>query len=166
MLELFGPLLFGIYINPSSWYKTICSELIILLSKSNMYKPTWSPNFINKLQTRLINPSKTELGKISKNIIQNIVANVKEANYRNLWRNSYVTIEWLRKIKNKSKATFMQLDIIDFCPSISKNILIDSINYALKYIDITIEQYDIISACMWVWEFWCLCGGLRFLTNS
>ena len=59
------------------------------------------PNFINKLQTRLINPSKTELGKISKNIIQNIVTNVREASHCNLWRNSSDTIEWFRKIKKQ-----------------------------------------------------------------
>ena len=56
------------------------------------------------------------------------------------------TIEWFRKIKNKSKATFMQFDIIDFYPSITKNILIDSINYAWKYVDITKEKYEIILA--------------------
>ena len=50
-------------------------------------------------QTRLINPSKVELGQISKNIIKNIVTNVKEANLSNLWRNSCDTIEWFRKIK-------------------------------------------------------------------
>ena len=107
------------------------------------------PNFENKLQTRLINPSKTEIGKISKNIIQNIVTNVKKANHCNLWRNSYNTIEWFRKIKNKSTATFMQFDIIDFFPSITitKNALLDSINYARKYVDITKEQYEIILAC-------------------
>ena len=105
------------------------------------------PNFINKLQTRLINPSKTDLGKISKNIIQNSATNVKEANHSNLWRNSYDTIEWFRKIKNTSKATFRQFDIIDFYPSISKNILIDSINYAQEYVNITKEQYDILLAC-------------------
>ena len=49
--------------------------------------------------------------------------------------------------KNKSKASFIQFDIIDFFPSISKKILIDSINYAREYIDITKEQYDIILAC-------------------
>ena len=105
------------------------------------------PNFENKLQSRLINPSKTELGKVSENIIQNIVTNVKKANYCNLWRNSYDTIEWFRKIKNKSKTTFMQFDIIDFYPSITKNTLIDSINYARKYVEIFEEQYDIILAC-------------------
>ena len=105
------------------------------------------PNFENKLPTRLINPSKTELGRISKFIIQNIVNSVKKANHCNLWENSYETIEWFRRIKNKSKATFIQFDIIDFYPSITKNILIDSINYARKYIDITVEQYEIILAC-------------------
>ena len=105
------------------------------------------PNFENKLQTRLINPSKTELARISKYIIQNIVTNVKEANHSNLWGNSYETIEWFRRIKNKSKTTFMQFDIIDFYPSITKNILIDSINYVRKYADVTNEQYEIILAC-------------------
>ena len=96
---------------------------------------------MNKLQSRLINPSNSELGKVSKNIIQNIVTNVEKAN---LWNNSYDTIEWFKKIK--SKATFTQFDIIDFYPSITKNTLIDSINYARKYVEITEEQYDIILA--------------------
>ena len=41
----------------------------------------------------------------------------------------------------------MQFDIIDFYPSITKIILIDSINYARKYVDVTNEQYEIILAC-------------------
>ena len=96
------------------------------------------------MQSRLINPTKTELGKLSKNIIQNIVTNVKRANY---WENLYDTIKWFRKIKNKSKATFMQFSIIDFYLSIIRNTLIDSINYTRKYVEITEEQYDIILAC-------------------
>ena len=65
----------------------------------------------------------------------------------NLWKNSYDAIEWLKKFKNKSKATFTLFDIIDFYPSIMKNILTDSINYARKYVEITEEQYQIILAC-------------------
>ena len=84
------------------------------------------------MQSRLINPSNTELGKVSKNIIQNIVTNVKKANYSNIWENSNDTFEWFRKIKNKSKAIFMQFDIIDYYPYITKKTLIDSINYARK----------------------------------
>ena len=59
--------------------------------------------------------------------------------------NSYETIEWFRRIKNKSKTIFMQFDILDFYPSITKNIPKDSINYARKYVDVTNEQYEILS---------------------
>ena len=53
------------------------------------------------------------------------------------------TIEWFRNVKNKNKATFIQFDIIDFYPCISKEVLIDSINY----IEIIDEQCQIILAC-------------------
>ena len=72
---------------------------------------------------------------------------MKKANNSNFWKKSYDTIEWFRKIKIKGKVTFMQFDIMDFYPSITKNTLIDSINYARKYLEITEEQYDIILAC-------------------
>ena len=62
-----------------------------------------------------------QFGKVSKNIIQNIVTNLKKANHSNLSRNPFDIFEWFRKIKNKSKASFMQLDIMDFYPSITKN---------------------------------------------
>ena len=68
------------------------------------------PNFENKFQSRLINPSKTELGIISKNIIQNIVLNIQKTTHNNFWKNSTDTVEWFRNIKNKSKATFIQFD--------------------------------------------------------
>ena len=87
------------------------------------------------------------IGKVSKNIIRNIIINVRKTSYSNLWKNSNDTIEWFKKIKNKSKGIFTQFDIIDFYPSITKNILIDSINYAGKYVEITKEQYQIILAC-------------------
>ena len=86
------------------------------------------------------------LGKVTKNIIQNILTNVKKVNLCNLWRNLYDTIEWFKKIKNKSKATYTQFDIIDFYPLITKSTLINSINYAREYVEITEEQYDIILA--------------------
>ena len=59
-----------------------------------------------------------------------MVLNIQKNTYNNLWNNSTDTIEWFRNIKNKSKTTFIQFDIIDFHPSISKEVLIDSINYA------------------------------------
>ena len=71
----------------------------------------------------------------------------KKITHNNLWKDSTDISEWFRNIENKSEATFFQLDIIDFFPSISKEILIDGINNAKKYVEITDEQCQIILAC-------------------
>ena len=55
-----------------------------------------------------------------------------------------IQLNGLEILKNKSKATFIQFDITDFYPSISKEVLVDSINYAENYVEITDEQYQII----------------------
>ena len=49
----------------------------------------------------------------------------------NFWKNS-TDCEWFRNIKNKSSATFIQFNIIDFYPFISLKVLIDCLNYAKK----------------------------------
>ena len=60
------------------------------------------PNSETKLKSMLINPSKTVLGMISKNIIQNIVLSIQKITHNNFWKNSTDTIEWFGNIKNKS----------------------------------------------------------------
>ena len=55
---------------------------------------------------------------------------IQKTTHLNLWKNSSDTIEWFRNIKNKTKTTFIQFDIIEFYPSTTKRVLIDSINYA------------------------------------
>ena len=65
------------------------------------------PNFENKLQSRLINPSKTKLGIISKNIFQNIVFKIqKKTTHYKLWENSTDTIEWFRNVLKKEWSHF------------------------------------------------------------
>ena len=56
---------------------------------------------------------------------------IQKTTHNNLWKNSTDTIEGFRNIKNKNKATFIQFDTIGFYP-ISKEVLIDRINYAKK----------------------------------
>ena len=72
---------------------------------------------------------------------------IQKTIHNNLWKNSTDTTEWFRNIKNKSKATFIQFDMIDFYPSISKKVSIDSSNSAKNYVEITTERYQIILAC-------------------
>ena len=56
------------------------------------------------------------------------------------------TIDWFRKIKDKKRSTFVQFDIIEFCPSITKELLVRSLNHAREYTDITEEEIEIILA--------------------
>ena len=64
----------------------------------------------------------------------------------NQWKNSMDTIDWFRKIKDKKRSTFVQFDIIEFYPSITKELLVRSLNHAREYTDITEEKIEIILA--------------------
>ena len=76
-------------------------------------------NFPKFSTFRLINPSKSEIGKISKPIPY--------------------------KINNASvDQAFVIFDVENFYPSISEKLLTDAISYAKSFIDITDEEYSLI----------------------
>ena len=56
------------------------------------------------------------------------------------------TIDWFRKIKNKKRSTFVQFDIIELYPSITKELLVRSLNHTREYTDIMEEEIEIILA--------------------
>ena len=49
-------------------------------------------NFANKLPCRLINPAKTEIGRISKNILDRIILAAREKTQVNAWKNTDAVI--------------------------------------------------------------------------
>ena len=98
-------------------------------------------NFLTSPKYRLINPTKTEIGKISKTILDKINTQIRKATHTNQWQNTSSTIEWFKGITNKNECKFIIFDIVDFYPSISKQLLLNSIEYA-KTIT-TIDEDDI-----------------------
>ena len=82
-------------------------------------------NFENKLESRWINPSKTELGIISKILLKILCSIYKKTTLNKFWKNSTHTIERFRNMENKSKDTSIHFDIIHFYLSTSKK----SFNY-------------------------------------
>ena len=89
-------------------------------------------NFPAIVKCRLINPAKSEMGKISKCILDRINVKVREETKFLQWRNTNSVIKWFKEIKNKKKCKFLKFDIAEFYPSISKKLLSDSINFAKK----------------------------------
>lgn len=102
------------------------------------------PDFINHPTCRLINPSKSEIGIISKNILDRINNEVIQATKVNLWKSTNNTIEWFKAIPEKEKHAFITFDVCDFYPSISEDLLLKALDYASKFTTITPQDRHII----------------------
>ena len=90
-------------------------------------------NFRNNPQCRLVNPCKSELGKVAKQIVEKIVMNVKQKSGLNLWKNTHAVIDWYKGLQSKEEYCFIQFDINSFYPNISKKLVINAIKYARSY---------------------------------
>ena len=58
-------------------------------------------NFLNGPTTRLLNPTKSEIGRISKHILQNMNTTLSEKIKVNEWKNAESIINWFKNIPNK-----------------------------------------------------------------
>ena len=101
-------------------------------------------NFMNNPKCRLINPTKSELGKVSKQILTKIVTALRMKTKMNSWKNTHSVIEWFEKLENKKNLVFIQFDIVEFYPSISEELLKKALEYAKGYIKITAQDIKII----------------------
>ena len=92
---------------------------------------------------RLLNPTKSELGKLSKHILQKI--NEVRLNLTvNQWQNSSEVIEWFKNIPNKNAHTFTVFDIQEFYPSIKEDLLRDAVSFAQNCTDIHPNEIEVI----------------------
>ena len=102
------------------------------------------PNFANKPTCRLINPTKSEIGKISKNILDRINSTIAKKHNLNQWKNTTAVINWFKSIENKQQFNFICFDIEEFYPSISQDLLNKALDFASNYDNITTEERNII----------------------
>ena len=101
-------------------------------------------NFKNNPTCRLINPAKSEMGLVSKEILERIITEMRSTTLLNQWKNTSSVMKWFKNISNKSNHTFVIFDIDSFYPSISENLLKNAISYAKQYVTITDQEVDII----------------------
>ena len=69
------------------------------------------PNFTTNLTYRLTNPSKSEKGKISKHILDNIKTQLIHKIQLKQWKNTKAITNWFTAIPNKNNTAFIQFDI-------------------------------------------------------
>ena len=80
-------------------------------------------NFQSNPKFHLINPAKTELGKISKVVLDDINNRIRNYIKVNQWKNSHSVIDWFNSMEDKSNCMFLTFDIVEFYPSITHELL-------------------------------------------
>ena len=75
------------------------------------------------------------MGRISKQILDDINGKSNRKLNVTLWKNSAAVIEWFQSIEMKESCTFTSFNIIEFSPSISEDLLNRAIRFANNHID-------------------------------
>ena len=101
-------------------------------------------NFVNHPTTRLINPAKNEIRRISKSILDKIKICLCEKLKLNEWKNATDVINWFEKIDEKHLHTFTIFDIKDFYLSIKETLLKSAIKFAVEKTDINKNDFEVI----------------------
>ena len=91
-------------------------------------------------------PAKSELGKVAKVVVENINKTSEKSYTSNRYAKSNTSnvIDWFQNITNKGNFIFIQFDIEEFYPSITKYLLLKAIEHAKLHTSITEQELDII----------------------
>ena len=121
-------------------------DLVDVMAKSEAFVTLkdHKARFQNNLPCRLINPAKSELGVISKAILDRAVSATRAATSVNIWKSTASVIEWFNGIDNKSNHMFVCFDVIEYYPSITETLLTKALDFASLHTTITNEERRII----------------------
>ena len=101
-------------------------------------------NFINNPQCRLINPAKSELGIVSRHYLQEINNDIRNLGMLNQWRKTADVIQWFEGLSDMKSLSFLQLDIVNFYPSITEPILDSALQFAERHTHIPNDKIKLI----------------------
>ena len=102
-------------------------------------------SFQSHPKCRLINPAKSELGKISKAHLDKINSALRLSTGFNQWRNTSAVLNWFKSIPNKANCKFLKFDVVEFYPSISEKLLNDALSFARTMVEIDEDTLKIIT---------------------
>ena len=101
-------------------------------------------NFPHVIKCRNINPSKSSIGKWSKSILQRHINTIRSKTNLIQWKNSNEVTKWFNNIENKCRKIFINFDIVNFYPSITRQHVVDAISFGQTYTNISQDEIDVI----------------------
>ena len=102
------------------------------------------PDFPNTIKCRLINPTKSNIGKISKQMLEDINKQLLSKLKLRQLKNSQAAVDWFNNLENKTRLQFMQIDIVDYYPSITHELFNKAIDFAKAHVNIDNLTIEII----------------------
>ena len=100
--------------------------------------------FHNKVSCHLINPSKTDIGKISKQILDRVSNTILVKNQVHQWKDTYSVLGWYCNIKPKGQCSFVVFHIESLYPSISTKLFVEALSFAKLFYDFTCDELELI----------------------
>ena len=97
---------------------------------------------------------KTDIGKISKQILDRVSNTILARNKVNQWKNTYSVLQWCRNVKRKDRCSFVVFDIESSCPSISTKLFDEAISFAKLYYNFTSAELELIMHSRKTLLFW------------
>ena len=94
-------------------------------------------NFANNPKARLINPAKTEVGKISKIKLDSMIREIRTKTLLKSWRATNDTLCWFNALPNRQLQTFLEFDIVSFYPTISELLLTKAVDWGSKFVNVS-----------------------------
>ena len=78
----------------------------------------------------MINPAKSDLGRVAKCLLENINSQVQAKTGALQWRSTGETLKWFRDLPRDEDLTFLKFDIEAFYPSITRTLLDKAMKFA------------------------------------
>ena len=97
---------------------------------------------------RLINPSKNEVGKVSKQLLAKINSDIFDKLHVNQWHKTDAPLKWFNNITDKSNCSFIQFDVKNLYTSITENILHQTLKLTIQHTNIAKNDLHIINQCL------------------
>ena len=93
-------------------------------------------NFANRPTCRLINPSKTELARISKQVLEEIKRKLVNATNVNQCKNKFSLLQSYKQLPKERDSAIICFDVAEFYPSISEALLHRALDFASQHMNI------------------------------
>ena len=104
------------------------------------------PGFRSNPQCRLLNPTKSELGKVSKKMVERINSELRKKTMLKQWRRTREARDWFNGLTERQEKTFLKFDVESFYPSISDVLLMAAFEWASTLVTVTEEEKEVVNA--------------------